>query len=118
MSNYKPLPRFLICYNREELPAPMVLCTREPYIWGKVWRMKSNYEFADFVASYKGLGIATIPGYNIAITFGGVMTGTNMRTSNPDVLGTISKTLEGMTAFYQQERIEDKPGFNKKFRIT
>lgn len=115
-NKYKPLPRFLLCYNRDELPAPIVLCSREPYIWGKVWRMKNSYEFADFVAEYKGLGIATIPGYNIAITFGGVITGTTVTTSNPDVTGMIGVTLQGMAEFYMKERIEDKLGFYKKFK--
>ena len=115
-SKYKRLPRHLMAYNREHLPAPIVMSTVEPYIWGKVWRWKDEYEYMNFVSNYNGLGIAVVPGYKIAISVGGVLTGMSMRATT-DILTVIQNEMRAMVEFYRTERIEDKLSFYKKFKL-
>jgi hypothetical protein len=111
------LPKYLLSYNREDLPAPVICCTAPPLIVGQVWTFKDDLEFVTFVNNYNGLGLATISGYKIAITFGGVFSGTKMPVT-PKTVDDIKKTLLEMAEFYKREKIDDKPGYYKKFQLV
>jgi hypothetical protein len=111
------LPKYMLAYNREELPAPVVISSRPPYIVGQIWKFKDHMEYIEFINQYKGLGIAPVTGYKIAITFGGVMTGTRMQVPSLNVKDEIDRVLQEMVTFFIKEQVEDKPGIYRKFLL-
>lgn len=108
------LPRFLIAYNRQELPGPVILGTSYPFMVGSILMWKDEYEFINFCSNYKGLGYASIPGYNIVIYFDGLYTGPKLRIE-PGVQELIKKTVAEMADFYYKEQVSQKLSFYKKF---
>lgn len=111
------LPKYMIAYNRE-LDGPMIICTRAPYLAGKVWKFKDHLEYISFFNTYTGLGIGTVTGYKMAVTFYGVVTGTKMQTTNPGITAEIRRTMQEMADFFKTEMIEDNPARYKKFLLV
>ena len=112
------LPKYLIAYNKTEMPDHiLVISTINPFMIGKVWMFKDSYQFIEFCSSYKGLGLAAIPGYNIALTFETTVTGprAQLTVPNSDIFRV---TMQEMAEFYRTERIQVKKGFYKKYQVS
>jgi hypothetical protein len=112
------LPKYLIASNRAELPSPLILSTCSPFMVGQVWSFKDPYEFITMVNNYKGIGLSTVTGYQILITFEGVFTGNKMQITNPlNIKGDVKKVLDEMAEFYLSEKIQSKQSFYKKYLL-
>jgi len=107
-------PAYLLATNKTEAPGKtMILQTAKPNLIGHVWTFKEELEFVSFLNRYKGLGVIAIPGYKIAIALWRTLDGKIQVTA--DLEQDIERILKEMAAFYTVERIEDKPGYYKKF---
>lgn len=109
------LPEFLIANNRVELNSPVILCTKSPYIIAQVWTFKDLQAWTSFINNYSGLAKFQIPDYKIALTF--LTTISGRLDIYPGIDKEVLKTLSEMADFYVTERINDKPGYYKKFML-
>ncbi len=82
----------------------------------RIWKVRNPLEFAELVNNYNGLAIYAIPGYHIALAFGTTLTG--KLPYEPGIKEIITRTLEAMGDFYLKEKVLDKPGYFRRYRVN
>lgn len=95
------LPKFVIIDNKQELPMPYVLLTRDSYLIGKVKIVKQEEAsaFLDNIVNER-VTAAKVPGYSVFIIANGSMVGRGI--DKTDAL----PILREMAQFFLTERIE------------
>lgn len=112
------LPKYLIAYNNNELPGPVVISTQPPYLWAKIWQETDALKFLDWCNNYSGLGYVVVPGYNIALYVGGTLTANKMQVTSLNVGDIITKELTEMGKFYTENKIMLNYSRFKRFRTV
>lgn len=109
------LEKYYLMNNRDDSNAPLIAATHGNLIVGKVWLFRDELDYLELKNTYKGW-ITGIPGYKIAITFHTTLTGKIQldQTHTEHVL----RILDEMGEFFTKERLEHKPGYYSKYRIS
>ena len=113
------LPEFLYIppgLSSPELGAGIILQTKEPFYYGKVYRFKSDSESMVFLTDNPPLVYSNILGYGIYISFLDSLTGMT-RVNGADWKGELQNTFDRMADFYYKEKMLQKLGFYKKFKL-
>lgn len=107
-----PLPKYLMCTNKAELPGPVILSTYKPFHVGKIWTYQDRDAYAEKIGNNNNLYYAVVPSYMIVITYLGDIEG--KITFNPAVMTPIENILQEMVDFYYREKIEPSLAFYRK----
>lgn len=108
----KSLPRYVLCENTAELPAPFILSTEEPHMMANVLTFKDLDRWGDFLQT-KDTPYYRIPGYMMAVIYAGTLNPYGVRPG----LFEIREALSEMAEFYCEQKINAKPGYYKKYRL-
>lgn len=106
------LPKYVIIENKQEMPRPYVLLTRDSLLIGKVMCIQTEEVsgFLDKVANGQILA-AKVPGYSVFIMANGCLAGRGV--DKEDAL----PILREMAQFYLDERIKPHPYiYDKRYK--
>jgi hypothetical protein len=104
------LPRYLYANGKTEegkdLGAGIIISTTEPLIYGRIILYDNYYAMSEQLNSKPPLAYAALPGYCIAIIFGGILgEGSRIKISSEDDIKTIEAILNAMAAWYLKNKV-------------
>jgi hypothetical protein len=101
-----------------DLGAGIVIHTNNPLVFGRVILYDNFYAMSKALKDKPPLAYAALPGYSIAIIFGGVlgMDG-RIRMTSEDDLRVIQAIINAMAGFYMQNKITPHLGRFKRYLI-
>jgi hypothetical protein len=107
----------LLNAGTETAPDGFILYTKEPFYLGRITKWKEQFLYLKKVADLQdAIAYSTITGYAITIEFAGTLdkrkasVGTNFFSMIEDI-------MKRMADFYYEQKIKDKPGMFKKYKL-
>jgi hypothetical protein len=104
------LPNYLYANGKDDeagidLGAGCIISTRTPLVIGRIILYDNFYAMSKALQDRPPLAYAAIPGYSIALIFGGILGQDRLRITSPDDLKTIEAILNAMAAHYHKDKV-------------
>lgn len=103
--------------NAEGLGAGVILSTRTPLVIGRIILYDNYYSMSKALQDRPPLAYAAIPGYSIALIFGGILGQEKLRITSPDDIKTIEAILNAQAAWYMKHKLEPHKSRYKRYLI-
>lgn len=98
-----------------EMGSGMIMCTEEPFYYGKVIRYKNDSESMHLVTN-PPLAYSAVLGYSIYIVFEGSLTN-KVRVNDSNWQAHLKNIFENMAQWYMQEKIQPNLTAFKRFKL-
>lgn len=116
------LPRYIYANGEDKeldinLGAGLILSTSPPLVIGRIILYDNFYSMSKALQDRPPLAYAAIPGYSIALIFGGILGQDRLRITSPDDLKTIEAILNAQAAWYIKYKLEPHRSRFKRYII-
>lgn len=110
------LPKYLYA-NGDGVGAGVIIHTEQPLIVGRVILYDDYWQMSEILKTKPPLAFSALPGFSIAIIFGGILGENRLRLTGPDDLNLVQAIINTMAAVYYRDRVEKHKARFKRYLI-
>lgn len=117
----KKLPPFVFIAPQTDAPgAGFVLSTEPPFYYSKIIKFSNKDDFGiiNYVNANNPLVFKQIGEYSIILAFAGSLEGYKVRVSSENWKEELQNIFNNMAAWFEKEKIENNPGYYKRYLIS